>query len=104
MILQEENNNKIISTTVDHNPGTTARLVSYDRIYSLSLYPMQTMSKHGVIFPKVPTFHSIKYPTTVMWVISVLLTRVEKLWKAVCGIHLHTSKCHGWMLVYLHKM
>ena len=104
MILQEENNNKIISSTVDHHPDGTARQVSYDRFYSLCLYPMQTMSEHGIIFPKVPTFEKSVNPTTVIWVISVLLTRVEKLWKAVCGIHLHTSKCHGWMLVYLHKM
>ena len=79
MILQEENNNKTISTTIDHNPGTTARQVSYERIYSLSLYPMQTMSKHGVIFPKVTSFHSNDYPTPIMWVTAVLLTRVEKL-------------------------
>ena len=62
------------------------------------------MSKNGVIFPKVPSFHSNDYPMTIMWVTAVLLARVEKLWKAVCGLHLSTSKCHGWMLMYLHKM
>ena len=104
MILQEENNNKIISSTVDHHPDGTARQVSYDRFYSLCLYPMQTMSEHGIIFPKVPTFEKTENPTSVIWVISALLTRVEKLWKAVCGTHMRTSKGRGWLLVYLHKL
>ena len=103
MILQEENKKMTVTSTVDHRSDGDVKQVSYERIYSLCTYPMQTMSKFGVIFPKVPMFNTSDSNSMLTWMISVLLVRVERLWKAVCGMHLRTSKCHGWLLVYLHK-
>ena len=103
MILQQENNGMSVTSTVDHDPDVIAKQVTYERIYSKCTCPMQTMSKYGVIFPKVPMFMTTKSHSMLTWTISVLLVRVERLWKAVCESHLCTSKCHGWMLVFLHK-
>ena len=88
MILQQENNGMSVTSTVDHDPDVTVKQVTYERIYSLCTYPMQTMSKYGVIFPKVPMFMTTKSHSMLTWTISVLLVRVESLWKAVCAVML----------------
>ena len=94
MILQEEHKKMTVTSTIDHQSDGNVKQVSYERIYSLCTYPMQTMSKFGVIFPKVPMLNTTECHSMLTLTTSVLLVRVEKLWRAVCGMHLHIFKCH----------
>ena len=104
MILQKENASKLVTSTIDHFEDRESREITYERMYSMCNYPMQTMSTFGVIFPKVPLYTLTKNENAVfLWGLSAMLVRVEVLWQIIGGIHLHTSQCHGWLMMYLHR-
>ena len=59
------------------------------------------MTNHGVIFTNPPIFDKCGN-TRMIWTLSVILVRVEALWKEVGLTNpLRTSDWQGWLLVYL---
>lgn len=61
------------------------------------------MTLYGVHFPKCPRYSSSKEDTSLLWMISAALTRVETLWRFVASSNLKVSGWHGWLLIYLTK-
>ena len=61
------------------------------------------MTTYGIIFPQTPPLKHSDIDTSLLWTVSNLLCRVEKLWMIVEKVDLFTSKWHGWMLVFLTK-
>ena len=91
-----------VEAIMDHRESQPIRL-RFVKYWSLTLYPCQPMNSHGVIFSKVPSFKSKDTDTRVVWTVAVLMCRVETLWQIISRVELHTSRWHGWMLVYLTK-
>lgn len=100
--LQNENTSRIIKALLDHRNTNPVRL-SFNKYWSECLYPCQTMTLHGVIFPKLPKFANNNIDTRLIWTVATLLSRVEALWQIVTKVDMKTSQWHGWMLVYLTK-
>jgi hypothetical protein len=102
IVLQNEMTDRKISAWLDHRESQPIRF-SFKKYWPYVLFPCQTMTSHGVVFPKVPMLTSNDIDTSLIWTVAALLCRVEPLWKIVCQVELRTSNWHGWMLVYLTK-
>ena len=89
---------------IDHFENGNDYTISFNKYWSASLYPCQTMSVYGVMFPKLPSFKVSNRNTSTIWAVASLLTRIEILWQLIDGIDkLKSSQWYGWMLVYLMK-
>ena len=69
------------------------------------LYPCQKMDSYGAMFSMFPCYKSrgSAINTSVIWIMSALLTSIQKLWSSVQNTELRSSNWHGWFLVYLTK-
>ena len=100
MILQREAEGRhITGWTQYNNDHIEKRFKCY---WPLVLYPCQAMTNHGVIFTNPPIYSSKEFNTRMIWILSVILVRVEALWKEVALTNpLRTSDWQGWLMVYL---
>lgn len=104
MILQNENANQIVSDWIDYDDDRPSVRVSFKKYWSDSLYPCQNMSDYGIRFNKVPILHNRYENTRLIWKVSVLVSRVESLWRMISNYYeLRSSNWHGWMLAFLYK-
>ena len=68
--------NRRIRAWLDHSYSQPIRL-SFNKYWSDCIYPFQTMTRHGVIFPKVPYLPSNYFGTSLIWTIEALISRVK---------------------------
>ena len=75
------------------------------KIWPSVLYPVQKNDTYGAYFHAVPYCNASNANTSMIWIVSSLLTRLESLWQSVIEMDegLFQSKWHGWMLTYLTK-
>ena len=77
IILQREISDEKIEAIVNHFDRKNTTSVYFKKYWSVSLYPCQTMTSYGVMFPKVPSFKSNEIKTRTIWTLAILLYRVE---------------------------
>ena len=106
MQLQRESKAKPIQVIWDKRQDENLPIITRycRRSFVITTFPLQKCNQYGSAFPSIPTFSSRNKNTSILWILSALLTRVEVLWQAVCGINKFRQTCwHGWMLTYLTK-
>ena len=70
------------------------------------LYPLQSCHKYGVHPHTIPLYKSMGKDaknTSMLWLLSGLLIRVQELWELTVDLPLRQSKWNGWILTYLAK-
>ena len=68
------------------------------------LYPLQSCQNYGVHPHIIPTFRSVGRDatnTSMLWLLSGLLIRVQEIWELTHNMPLRQSKWNGWILTYL---
>eukprot|EP00957_Ditylum_brightwellii_P084255 6406155-Ditylum_brightwellii.AAC.1 len=65
----------------DHGDSPQPIGIQFNKFWSEHLYPCQNIVEHGVMFPKVPLFHSSDSNNAMIWAIAALMCRVEAIWK-----------------------
>ena len=101
MILQNHNTNRNITAWIYNSYSQPVRL-SFKKYWSDCIYPCQTMTRHGILFPKVSYLLSNDSDMSLIWTIAELISGVKSLWKDMeANVELRTSSWHGWILFYL---
>ena len=65
------------------------------------LYPLQKCDAYGIIPYTLPTYMNNNSNTSMLWLLTGILTRVEEIWKLVLSFELRQSCWHGWILSYI---
>ena len=67
------------------------------------IYPIQKCNDWGTTPPSIPNFYHKEMYTSMLWILTGMLTRVEEMWTYTTKVLLQQSKWHGWILTYIGK-
>ena len=74
------------------------------KTWPVAIYPLQKNDCYGAPFPAIPKFNTRSHNTSMLWVVSALMSRVESLWFSILKLdEFYQSQWHGWLLTYLSK-
>jgi len=100
-----ENEHHLGQNDVDRGINIEERIVKFNRIWPLYIYPCQTADTFGATFHCVPKFHGqqkhLMYPN--IWMLSSMLLSIERLWTIVATIPQRSDNWHGHLLSFLTK-
>ena len=88
------------SNNEDDNPEQYESRYMKSRFPSI-LYPLQKCDEYGIIPYTLPTYMNNNSNTSMLWLLTGILTRVEEIWKLVLSFELRQSCWHGWILSYI---
>lgn len=101
IIIQRENEDRTVEADILDLQTNTTETIKYNKFWSSAIYPCQTMTKEGTMFPTIPQLRSQRTNTKTIWTLATVISRVEALWRNIEKVPLITSRWHGWMLSYL---
>ena len=69
------------------------------------IYPLQACNRYGCAPHSIPVFkgHNANRNTSMLWLLSGILIRVQEIWLCTYNMTLDESKWNGWLLLYLAK-
>ena len=82
------------------------RTVEMRPAFPKHLYPLQNCDMYGCIPHTIPMYTSTGQNaknTSMLWILSGMLIRVQELWQHIYNMSLYQSNWHGWLLTYLAK-
>ena len=65
------------------------------------LYPLQKCNEYGIAPYIIPSFFSTTNNTSMLWLLTGMLTRIEELWNLISKVKFYQSKWHGWILTFI---
>ena len=108
MYMQKYLSENLISAVVDKKEDNQPEYIRlFNKCWSTRTYPCQNYNPYGARIVTIPKYNTNSnsdinhIETMTTWIVSALLTRIDRLCHLVSEYELSWSCWHGWFLVHL---